>query len=256
MSKSKAGKSLMLPVEIESVSGASSSVSEAMAMVTDDGSFRLEVWVEGASPDLTIAAVKALEEQYKPNTTVNLYLNGRFVVEVPPIVCSLGNLCGLTIRSLLLKELPEELLKAPRLNSFNLNINQMEQVPEIVCRMVNLEELAIWNTRITKLPEQLPRLVKLTKLQIDSNHFKGFPEIVSEMTNLQLLDLRNNRLDSMPESITRLVALETLLLDKNAFATAPRFLGRLPRLSFLSMKGEFIARYLYTQLIIQRMLCR
>lgn len=92
--------------------------------------------------------------------------------------------CSLTFK-ILLGSVPEEIGGLKKLETINLNTNDLTSLPSSFSNLVNLRTINLSNNKITV-----------------------FPPVFSSMKHLELLDLSHNKLTEVPDFVSQVSAIE------------------------------------------------
>ena len=127
-----------------------------------------------------------------------------------------------------------------KLESLNLDRNQLTSIPEQIQTLTNLTTLYLDGNELTSLPEQIGLLTNLTILNLESNEITCVPGQIQHLTNLTYLNLDSNELTSLPEQIQHLTNLITLDLGGNEITCVPEQIQKLTKLERLYLKKNNI----------------
>jgi internalin A len=156
-----------------------------------------------------------------------------------------------------LSAIPGEVFKMTKLQTLNLEYNDVEWIPQDIANLSNLRDLRIWSqylkrisdaigelselTRLTigyglsQLPDGIGRCGKLRRLVIGGNQLGTLPSWLSELHNLEELYLWDDALSSLPDWWDNFPALRVLDLSRNRLSALPLSLGKLTKLEHLDL---------------------
>ncbi|NHK32306.1 MAG: hypothetical protein FK730_13205 [Asgard group archaeon] len=128
-------------------------------------------------------------------------------------VASEGNVIGLVLSNLNLKELPIQIYQLTELNSLELSGNNLKEIPKEILSLKKLAILDLSYNLISSIPNWIFKLKLLRVLKLNNNQLYSLPNTISQMTLLRKLFLQNNQIHSLPFSIIELKLLEEIHLD-------------------------------------------
>lgn len=125
------------------------------------------------------------------------------------------------LKSLGLKEVPEELQKLKNLRTVDLSDNKIPQLPSWFVEFNNMKNLTINNSKLASLPEEFGQLKKLEVIHLCGNALSSIPASFSNLSNLKSLNLSSNRLTVFPPELLVLQMLDSIDLSQNAITELP-----------------------------------
>lgn len=148
------------------------------------------------------------------------------------------NFSGQGINDFCLSEVIEEIIKHPKLEvkELNLNHNQLTELPSNISKLVHLEKLYIDDNQLRDLTSELASLENLTKLSLNDNKLNELPSEFSSLVKLKEVYLSNNRLKKIPENFGNLLELEILYLNSNELEQLPQSFSDLNNLVILNLE--------------------
>jgi hypothetical protein len=136
-----------------------------------------------------------------------------------------------------LVNLPDDLVRLPKLRVIFCSDNQFTHVPEVLGQCTNLEMAGFKGNQIRRLPaESLPTALRW--LILTDNELEEVPGQLGSCSWLQKLMLAGNHLQYLPDEMAACQQLELLRISANRFEALPDWLLSLPRLSWLAFAGN------------------
>nr|WP_243897574.1 NEL-type E3 ubiquitin ligase domain-containing protein [Pseudomonas asiatica] len=166
----------------------------------------------------------------------------RSLPELGPLF-SFPHVTELSLRSLLLKEVPEQfLLSFPNLSSLELSYNKLQRLPESLSLLNDLRILDLSGNRISLDESQAQVLAQCSRLRyLNLSHNRlNMTFSVAQMNQLAELRLRNAGLVLLPEGITDCQTLYMLDASNNFInLLPPNFIqSRLWREGYVALSGN------------------
>jgi len=165
-----------------------------------------------------------LIEEAKRTKAIKLSLWGMGLTELPEAVGTLGNLIMLDLSFNKLKTLPASLSnKLWKLNTLNVQRNEIETLPEQFNFPRNLQKINLGGNKLTTLPSSLGNLKFLMELDVSNNQISTLPDslhlrrhTVIDLSGNLLVDLPTSFVDDFTETVDiRELRLINLNLDHN-----------------------------------------
>jgi Leucine-rich repeat (LRR) protein len=152
---------------------------------------------------------------------------------LPEFLTDLPRLVHLNLGHTGLKSLPDFMSRL-RLESLQLNNNELAEIPEWLGSMTDLKELDLsWNEKITALPQSFTRLCNLEVIDLSRTSITRVPDSIREYKNLKTLHLGGSfelsKTLVIPDWIGELTNLEYLFLGRS-IKKIPRSIGNLRKL--------------------------
>ena len=144
------------------------------------------------------------------------------------------NVNSLSLSSLGLEKIPEEICELTQLNELYLNTNQISDISPLSC-LTKLIELDLGENKITHI-SALKSLRQLTSLYLNTNQISDITSL-KVLTQLIQLGLSNNQI-TVISSLKALKKLNKLSLCDNQIRQFELNLSAYPELNFLSLKGN------------------
>jgi len=116
----------------------------------------------------------------------------------------------------------------------------VRELPPELGRCTRLESFYIRNCPLMKLPAEIGQLTRLQKLEIDNTHLGSLPPAIGSLSALWCLTLRANRLRHIPDEIGGLVSLSHMTSREERLERLPDSIGVLPALSELDITDNQI----------------
>jgi len=135
-------------------------------------------------------------------------------------------------------EIGSQLWVDGKLDSLDLDHNQLTTLPESIGNLSSLEYLDLYYNQLTTLPESIGNLSSLLGLWLGRNQLTTLPESIGNLSSLELLWVEFNQLTTLIESIGNLSSLKNLYLSSNQFTTLPESIGNLSSLEWLSLSDN------------------
>ena len=206
----------------------------------DDFRAGLQAWAESVLPEEREGRAEAMrimiEARRDRSTALSLASLG--LSSIPEQIGGLNALTRLDLSINQLTTLPESIGGLNALTSLNLGVNQLTTLPESIGGLTALTSLNLFSNQLTTLPESIGGLTALTYLNLGLNRLTTLPESIGGLNALTSLNLFNNQLTTLPESIGGLNALTSLNLSRNQLTTLPESIGGLTALTFLYLIGN------------------
>ena len=205
------------------------------AGIEDDFVTGLQAWVDEATApegerEKRVEAMRRMIEA-RSNGSSSLSLASLRLSSIPEQIGNLTTLTSLDLRQNKLTKLPESIGSLNALTSLHLSLNQqLTTLPEWIGGLNALTSLELVASGLTKLPESIGGLKALTSLNLFGNQLTKLPESIGGLNALTSLDLFGNQLTKLPESIGGLKALTSLDLRHNQLNPSPTLLDRLSEL--------------------------
>lgn len=158
-----------------------------------------------------------------------------------PVFVKGGEIVGLRLASLNLKNLPSCIQNLKHLEKLDLLDNQLEELPNWIGELKTLKRLDTYKNKLTKLPKAISKLKSLKYLNLGSNKLDKLPESIGNLTSLKELVLYENCIESLPESIGCLKDLEIILIQQNLLNQIPHSIGNLKTLKTLNLSDNPIS---------------
>lgn len=202
------------------------------------------------------------EEIYAFTGLEKLYLSGDFTI-LSSKIANLQHLQELTIRSNILKELPEEIGLLKNLVHLSIHGKELTELPKSISKLKNLNKLHLSDcSKIKILPEslsQLPRLENIsiyggntTDLSVFNNGFDALKELVIakipldnqmvspifKLKNLVHLSITKSQLTVLAPELLHLKHLVRLVLKENKLKEIPDFIQQLSALKILDFEAN------------------
>lgn len=170
---------------------------------------------------------------------MNVSLKSKGLTEIPSYVFNMKNLKELSLADNHIRSIPgRELAKLQKLESLDLEGNELVSLPKSIGTLKNLIMLDVTENNLTSLPASIGNLKKLDDLLLHDNKLTSLPESIGKLENLNVLFLYGNRLSSLPESIGKLKKVHYLYLSNNRLTTLPESIGNLKNLVDLRLDGN------------------
>ncbi|MGH8386902.1 MAG: NEL-type E3 ubiquitin ligase domain-containing protein [Pseudomonas sp.] len=118
-----------------------------------------------------------------------------------------------------------------KLQSLEMDDNQLTLLPEAISSMTDLKYLSLTNNKLAMTEQTLKKLTAmrfLETLSLSKNPL-GTPPDVSKMFDLRLLMLRDTRATELPKGLAKLPNLERVDLRDNDITTLPDWLFTIPK---------------------------
>lgn len=136
-----------------------------------------------------------------------------------------------------LSDLPDDLVRLPRLRVIFCSDNRFTHLPEVLGACRHLEMVGFKANKIRHFPgASLP--AELRWLILTDNQLIELPAELGQCSRLQKLMLAGNQLQHLPDEIAACQNLELLRISANRFEALPDWLLFLPRLSWLAFAGN------------------
>ncbi|NHJ40051.1 MAG: leucine-rich repeat domain-containing protein [Asgard group archaeon] len=128
-------------------------------------------------------------------------------------VASEGNIIGLFLSNLKLKEIPKIIFQMTELISLEMPKNNLKDIPKEILSLKKLAILDLSYNLISNLPRWIYQLKLLRVLKLNNNQIYAIPDTISQMTLLRKLFLQNNQIHSLPFNLIELKLLEEIHMD-------------------------------------------
>ncbi|MFX1356856.1 MAG: leucine-rich repeat domain-containing protein [Promethearchaeota archaeon] len=161
--------------------------------------------------------------------------------KLPEPIKYLKMLKKLVLRYNQLTIIPDWIGSLIKLESLNLNINNIIELPETIGNLISLKEFLLWKNELNLLPDSIGSLRSLEKLNLRLNQISSLPSSFGNLLSLKELNVHDNRLNSIPESIGSLRSLEILNLSWNEIEYIPESIGSLSSLKTLDLERNKLA---------------
>ena len=136
-----------------------------------------------------------------------------------------------------LVNLPDDLVRLPKLRVIFCSDNQFTHVPEVLGKCQQLEMVGFKANKIRHMPgASLPAALRW--LILTDNELEEVPGQLGSCSRLQKLMLAGNHLQDLPDEMAACQQLELLRISANRFEALPDWLLSLPRLSWLAFAGN------------------
>jgi Leucine-rich repeat (LRR) protein len=207
------------------------------------------------------------EEVYGFTALEKLHLSGDFTF-LSSKIANLQNLQHLSIRSNILKELPEEIGLLKNLTYLSIRGEELSTLPQSLSKLKNLRSLDLSDLpKITAIPNSLSQLPNLEQISIywgnttDLNAFNnGFDPLkkliilkssldkqatlpIFKLKNLTYLNISKSQLAILPPEILHLKKLKTLILKENQLKEIPAFIAKLSNLTILDFEENQVTEF-------------
>ena len=169
-------------------------------------------------------------------------LSGKWLTQVPDLLCHLTSLKELDLSHNRLIVLPDWMSNLTSLTSLNLSDNWLIGMPDWIGNFTSLTSLNLSYNGLIGMPDWIGNLTSLTSLDLSSNQLIGLPDWLGNFTSLTSLNLGSNRLAGLPDWLGNLTSLTSLNLGSNRLAGLPDWLGNLTSLTSLDLSGNRLAR--------------
>lgn len=207
------------------------------------------------------------EELYTFTALENLYISEDFLA-ISPKIAQLQQLKSLSLRSRMLKTLPEEIGKLQQLRALSISGDLFEALPESIAQLQNLEYLYLNSCpKMSQLPHSLRYLPKLKTLYLHHSPwedltafeegFDGLRELrishaglgdaqitpIFGLKKLHTLNLPHNQLTQFPEELTELSALIHLSIAHNNLTHIPTSILSLSELQSFNFEHNQVQQF-------------
>jgi leucine-rich repeat protein SHOC2 len=110
------------------------------------------------------------------------------------------------------------------------------ELPECIIKLPKLEIIELNDNLLTTLPNNIWKLQELFLLDISFNQFKTLPETLGNLNQLRLLNATDNQIEFLPSSFDKLTSLRDLFLTNNYLQTLPPDLGNLVQMEEIRLE--------------------
>ncbi|CAH4037460.1 unnamed protein product [Pieris brassicae] len=156
----------------------------------------------------------------------HLYLHLNNITTVPVQITELLNLTTLTLDyngitslpvEIGLREIPKEIGKLTKLDTFGARGNELKTIPEEMTQLTKLRWLTLENNQIEVLPNCMNNMEGIVHCNLRKNRLKEFPESFLKCVDLMFLQLNNNQISSLPDNFdtSQVTVLEMIDLREN-----------------------------------------
>ncbi len=133
----------------------------------------------------------------------------------------------------------DRIYNLPNLEYLSLGSLKLEYLPEDIVKLKSLRKLDLTYCSLRVLPSQIGKLTKLEELYLQFNELEEVPLEISNLNNLRILDLTSNYLQYLPD-LSSLLHLKELYLSENQLNMFPVFLLNLSSLEILNLSGNYL----------------
>uniref|UniRef100_A0A914C0M2 PDZ domain-containing protein n=1 Tax=Acrobeloides nanus TaxID=290746 RepID=A0A914C0M2_9BILA len=160
-----------------------------------------------------------------------------------PIFTCKNQIDQLDFSCLGLETVPDEVLKAKRIEELCLNSNAIEQLPHAFFRLSKLRRLELNYNKLRTVPSEIGQFHDLIELDLSKNELSDLPEEIAGCSSLLILDVSTNILPGLPKSIVHLNTLTHLNVSDTSLTQLPNDIHLMTSLKFLDAR-ECEIRYL------------
>ena len=135
--------------------------------------------------------------------------NDRFPYEIYKLA---SNLISLTINSMMIKELPDEINHLKNLRTLIIEATPLIKLPDDISGLSSLENLQISRTNIVELPKSIINLKRLKSLVLYRNKNLRSIQSVNGHPNLRRLEVTDCAIEKLPKNLPKIIHF---ILPKN-----------------------------------------
>lgn len=149
-----------------------------------------------------------------------------------------GEIIGLDLSGLNLKEIPDCIQRLKHLEIFSLVGNSIEEIPDWIGKLKLLKQLIVVNNKIKEVTKLIGKLLSLEVLNLAQNELEELPESIGNLFSLKELVLYNNQLKNLPYTIENLSSLEKIFIQRNLLSSLPESVKNLNNLISMNLNNN------------------
>eukprot|EP01126_Amoeba_proteus_P053087 TRINITY_DN6456_c0_g1_i9.p2 TRINITY_DN6456_c0_g1~~TRINITY_DN6456_c0_g1_i9.p2 ORF type:complete len:238 (-),score=57.44 TRINITY_DN6456_c0_g1_i9:53-766(-) len=184
-----------------------------------------------------VTGIEEARRLIKASNGISVDLSGLDLEQIPEELYQLNVLHNLNLSANSLKSLPEDFFPFfPKLQSFQINSNQLKELPSSIGSLTRLQELWICDNQLVSLPDQITKLHKLAVLGIDTNQITSLPCELSALPNLFAIFADKNQIQELHSSWADR-PWRALMFSSNPIHHVPTEWHRMKGIQFLGVFG-------------------